>query len=149
MPPIPKPTPKPKKAPVGLRRGGRKPKDAGRRYEHSFANKHGYKRIVGSGAFGALDPMLLGDVSGEIGRVKFLAELKSYNRVDGRGSKVISFPVSILEKIKNEAILVNRVPLLIYHVKGATNEWAILDFDDLKSLIEGYEQEIERLSDGG
>lgn len=146
--PVPKPKKQPKKARVPMARGGRKPKEAGRRYEKSFADRYGYRRQVGSGAFGTVDPMLLGDVVGEIGRLKMLFETKSWDRVDGRGKKVVTFPVSLLEKISKEAQLLQRAPVFIYHVKGASDEWAVVKWDWFHNLLTDLFREIEELSGG-
>lgn len=127
-------------------RGGRKPKDAGKRYERSFAQKFGYKRVVGSGAFGLVDPMLQGDVMAKIGRLDMLLELKSLTKVDSRGAKTINFPLSFLEKIELEAKSIGKVPGLLYHVKGSTQEYIILRFDWFKELVEDYERQIKELS---
>lgn len=144
--PIPKPKKKPKVSPKPMNRGGKKPKEAGRRYEKSFADKYSFKRQVGSGAFGVADPMLLGDVTGSIGSKDFLFELKSWDKVSGRGEKTVSFPVALLEKISKEASLLGKAPCFIYHVKGASDEWAVVRFDWLYDLINDYERQIEELS---
>lgn len=127
-------------------RGGKKPKDAGKRYERSFAQKFGYKRVVGSGAFGVVDPMLQGDVMAKIGHLDMLLELKSLTKVDGRGQKIINFPLSFLEKIELEAKSIGKVPGLLYHVKGDTKEYIVLRFDWFKELVEDYERQIKELS---
>jgi hypothetical protein len=130
-----------------MARGGRKPKEAGRRYEKSFADKYGYHRQVGSGAFGALDPTLLGDVVGEIGRLKLLFETKSWDKVDGRGEKVVTFPVSLLDKISREAALLQKTPVFIYHVKGSTDEWAVVKWDWFHNLLSDLFREIDILTE--
>lgn len=132
--PILKPLPKIK--------GGRKPKDTGRRYERSFAQKYGGKRVVGSGAFGVVDPGLVGDVVQTVGDLDMLLELKSLNRLDGRGEKTITFPVAWLEKIDREATSVGKVPGFVYHVKGSPQEYIVLRFDWFKELIEEYVRQI-------
>lgn len=142
--PIPKP---PKKVKVaGVRRGGKKPKEAGRRYEKSFADRYGFHRQVGSGAFGVSDPMLVGDVKGEIGTKKLLFECKSWDKVSGRGEKIVSFPIALLTKISKEAELLGRAPVFIYHPKNSTDEWAVVSFKWLYDLIRDYERQIEELS---
>lgn len=133
--PIPKPRKKVKKSYQGLSRGGKKPREAGRRYEKSFAEKYGYRRQVGSGAFAGVDPSLSGDVVGEIGRLKFLFELKSWDRVDGRGEKVVTFSVSLLDKIQKEAELLGKLPIFVYHVKGSSDEWAVVKYDWLHDTL--------------
>lgn len=145
--PIPKPAKKVKN-PRPLGRGGRKPKEAGRRYEKAFADKYGFQRQVGSGAFGVVDPLLLGDVKGEIGSRKLLLECKSWEKVSGRGEKVVSFPAALLDKIAKEAELLGRSPVFIYHIKNSTDEWAVVKFSWLYELIEDYERQIEELSNG-
>lgn len=128
-------------------RGGKKPKDAGRRYERSFSQKHDYKRVVGSGAFGLVDPNLQGDVVATIGDMDFLLELKSLNKVNGRGEKIVNFPLAFLEKIDQEARSMNKIPGLIYHPKGSTQEYIVLRFDWFKEKIEDYMAQIEHLQD--
>lgn len=145
--PAPKPEPKPKRQRTGLQRGGRKPKEAGRRYEARLADRYGMRRQVGSGAFGGIDPMLLGDVIGEVGRLKLLIEAKSWNKVDGRGEKVVTFPAALLDKISREAELLGRVPLFVYHVKGSTEEWAVVRFDWLYETLSELEREVSELTD--
>jgi len=137
--PILKPEPKIK--------GGRKPKDAGKRYERSFAQKYGYKRVVGSGAFGLVDPTLQGDVVAQIGPLDMLLELKSLTKVDGRGEKTVNFPLLFLEKIEQEAASIGKIPGLVYHVKGDTKEYIVLRFDWFKELVEDYERQLEELEE--
>lgn len=137
---IAKPEPKP--------RGGKKPKDAGRRYERQFSHKYGFQRVVGSGAFGGVDPLLKGDVKGQIGSLKLLFELKSLNKLDSKGAKTVTFPVSWLDKIDTEAQAEGRFPIFAYHVKGETREWAVIRMDKLIELINDYERQIEELSSG-
>lgn len=127
-------------------RGGKKPKDAGKRYERSFAQRYEFKRVVGSGAFGLVDPMLQGDVVAKVGTLDMLLELKSLTKVDGRGAKIINFPLSFLEKIEQEARSIGKVPGLVYHVKGSTQEYIVLRFDWFKELVEDYERQIKELS---
>jgi hypothetical protein len=129
-----------------MARGGKKPREAGRRYEKAFADKFQMRRQVGSGAFGGADPMLHGDVIGEIGRLKLLIEAKSWNKVDGRGEKVVSFSVSLLDKISREADLLGRLPIFVYHVKGSSDEWAVVRFDWLYETIKALELEVEELT---
>lgn len=144
--PIDKPKPKEKKPRKPLR-GGRKPKEAGRRYEARFAERYGMRRQVGSGAFGVADPTLVGDVVGEIGRLKLLFEAKSWDKVDGRGEKVVSFSKSLLDKINREAELLGREPIFIYHIKNDTTEWAVVKYNWLHELIKKWESEIKALID--
>lgn len=136
--PISKPEPK--------IRGGRKPKDAGRRYERAFAQKIGGKRVVGSGAFGVADPSLVGDVVAKVGRLDMLLELKSLFQLDGKGKRTVTFPLSWLEKIEKEATSVGKIPGFIYHPKGYPHEYIVLRFAWFKELIEDYERQIEELS---
>jgi len=145
--PIPKPKKRPKKTQAGLRRGGKKPKEAGRRYEKSFADKYGMRRQVGSGAFGSVDPLLVGDVIGEIGRLKLLFEAKSWDKVDGRGEKVVTFSKALLDKISKEAQLLGRAPIFLYHIKGESDEWAVVRYDWLHDLITKWEEEIINLAE--
>lgn len=145
--PIEKPRKKPKKAPTGLRRGGRKPKEAGKRYERSFADKYDFRRQVGSGAFGVSDPMLVGDVVGEIGRLRMLFEAKSWEKFDARGEKVVTFQKDLLEKISREAQILGREPIFLYHYKGDTEEWAVVRYDWLHDLVKRWEEEILRMAE--
>ena len=147
------------KAPrVGLRSGGRKSKDAGRRYEQRFAQKYDepdgptsasgkplvhYKRVPGSGAFVELK----GDVLAEIGTLAIAFELKSWNKVDGRGEKTVTFPTSLLDKIDAEAKTLNRVPILIYHPKGSEEEWAVVRYSWLHERFREYELQIHALTE--
>lgn len=128
-------------------RGGRKPKDAGKRYERAFAQKYDFKRVVGSGAFGVVDPTLQGDVGAIIGNLDMLLELKSLEKVDGRGEKIVNFPLSFLEKIALEAKSVGKIPGLIYHPKGSRDEYIVLDFAWFKDLVEDYVRQIKELED--
>lgn len=128
-------------------RGGKKPKEAGRRYERALAQKYGFKTVLGSGAFGAVDPTLQGDVVAKIGDLDMLLELKSLNKIDGRGEKIVNFPLSFLEKIDQEARSMNKVPGLIYHPKGSTQEYIVLRFDWFKEKIEDYMAQIEYLQE--
>lgn len=150
--PISKPPPREKKPRKPLRRtpmarGGRKPKEAGRRYERDFSNKYGFQRQVGSGAFGKLDPMLVGDVAGAIGKLKFLFELKSLEQYNGRGERTVSFPKAWLDKINLEAKSVGRLPVFIYHLKGAPEEWAVIRYDVLYAILTELEEQIAALEE--
>lgn len=137
--PIVKPEPKIK--------GGKKPREAGRRYERAFAQKYGFKTVLGSGAFGKVDPTLKGDVVAKVGPLDMLLEAKSLNKVDGRGAKIVNFPLSFLEKIEQEAQSMGKIPGLIYHPKGATQEYIVLRFDWFKELVEDYMRQIQELED--
>ena len=136
--PILKPTPKPK--------GGRKPKNAGRRYERVFADKYGGKRVVGSGAFGVVDPVLVGDVAVRVGELDMLMELKSLNQLNGRGERIVSFPLSWIEKIDREARSIGKIPGFIYHPKGSSDEYIVLNFAWFKELMEDYKRQIDELN---
>lgn len=138
--PIPKPQPKIK--------GGKKPKQAGTRYERVFTQKHGGRRIVGSGAFGVVDPMLKGDIAITIGDKDYLLESKSLNKINGRGEKTVTFPLSFIEKITEEAKTTGKIPGLIYHPKGSSDEYLFVKFAWFKELIEDYVRQIRELSDG-
>lgn len=135
--PIPKPTPK--------KRGGKSPRDSGIGFERKFVKKHGYKRVVGSGAFGLQDPMLKGDVEARIGDKDYLLETKNLNKVDGRGEKTVTFPLSFLEKITKEAEAKGRIPGLIYHPKGSSKDYLFVEFDWFKELVEDYVRQIKEL----
>ena len=140
-----KPTPKQKKPRVGLRRAGTKPKEAGRRAERAFANKYNFQRQIGSGAFGKVDPLLVGDVSGNIGRLKFLFELKALEQYNGRGERTVAFPRSWLEKINIEAKSLGRIPMFIYHFKGSNEDWAVIRYDVLHAILAEQEKQIAEL----
>lgn len=142
--PIPKP---PKKAPrerSKLAGGGKKPREAGRRQEKAFADLYGFTRVLMSGAAGALDPTLAGDIRGEVGRKKFLLEMKAWNKVDARGEKTINLPLSILDKIRKESDNLARYGGVIYHPKGSSRYIAIFDWADFHSLLSEQEEIIER-----
>jgi hypothetical protein len=130
-----------------LKRGGAKPKEAGRRFEREFADRHDMRRVVGSGAFGQIDPMLQGDIVGEIGRLRLLMEAKSWNKVDGQGQKTVTFPLNLMDKIKKEAESLGREPILIFHPKNTNVELAIVPYSWLHNLISRWESEIKTLSD--
>lgn len=136
--PILKPPPKPK--------GGRGPKKAGIRQEREFAAQHTeFKRVVGSGAFGVVDPMLKGDLKGQIGRKKFLLEMKAWTSVDARGEKTINVPLSVLDKVRKEAETESRYAGVIFHPKN-TDRWiAIFDWKDFYELLNEQEQYIAKL----
>ena len=91
--------------------------------------------------------MLLGDVVGEIGRLRLLFELKSWTVVEGRGEKTVTFPLSLLEKIASEAEVLGRVPVFVYHVKNASNEWAVVEYSWLHKTISYYEETIAALEE--
>jgi hypothetical protein len=147
------------KAPrVGLRSGGRKSKDAGRSYEQRFARRYDepdgptdakgkplvhFKRVPGSGAFVELK----GDVLAEIVALNLAFELKSWNKVDGRGEKTVTFPASYLAKIEQEASVLNRHPIFIYHIKGDSEEWAVVKYSWLHSKFREYELQIRALTE--
>lgn len=128
-------------------RGGKKPKEAGIRYERLFTQKHGGKRVIGSGAFGHVDPALKGDIAITIGDKDYLLESKSLNKISGRGEKIVNFPLSFLEKITLEADSMGRIPGLIYHPKGSTEEYLFVRFSWFKELVEDYVRQIKELED--
>jgi hypothetical protein len=137
--PIDKPEPKLK--------GGKKPKQAGTRYERVFVQKHGGRRVVGSGAFGYVDPSLKGDIRITIGDRDYLLESKSLNKINGRGEKIVNFPLSFLEKITKEAETTGDIPGLIYHPKGSAEEYLFVKFEWFKELVEDYVRQIKELDD--
>lgn len=131
---------------TGIKSGGRKPKDAGRRQEREFAKKYDeFTRVVGSGAFGGFDPLLQGDLKGDIGRKKFLLEMKSWATVNAAGEKTINVPVSVLDKVRVEALPTDRHAGLVFHPKGTNRYIAIFDWDDFYELMVESENYIERL----
>lgn len=166
---VPKPTKKPKKekAPKKTRSslggGGKKPSEVGRRDEYRMTQKYdnytddnfvSMRRIPGSGAF----VMLPGDLKLDIGaaknperkRFRALIENKAYERFDGRGEKIVTFPLSYLTKIKDEAEPEGKFSALTYHPKGETEELFVCFFEDiLKYFIEtertiaAYQEQLE------
>lgn len=138
--------PKPPKRRSKIAGGGRAPKEAGRRKEREFANQYDFTRVVGSGAFGPSDPLLGGDIRGEVGTKKFLLEVKSWDKVNARGEKTINLPVSILDKIRQEAEVLTRYGGVIFHPKGTSRYIAIFDWNDFYELLKSQEEEIERLN---
>lgn len=71
-----------------MKRGGKAPRKAGIKQEGNFVNLYdGFRRVVGSGAFGNFDPTLKGDIKGEVGRKRFLLEMKAWATVNGRGKR--------------------------------------------------------------
>ena len=167
--PVPKPTKKPKKekAPKKTRSslggGGKKPSEVGRRDEYRMTQKYdnytddnfvSMRRIPGSGAF----VMLPGDLKLDIGaaknperkRFRALIENKAYERFDGRGEKIVTFPLSYLTKIKDEAEPEGKFSALTYHPRGETDELFVCFFEDiLKYFIEtertiaAYQEQLE------
>lgn len=102
---------------------------------------------MGSGAFGNLDPTLRGDLKGQIGRKKFLLEMKAYSTVNAKGEKTINIPLSVLDKIRKEADyeIPPRHAGVIFHPMN-TNRWiAIFDWDDFYSILSEQEEYIARL----
>lgn len=156
----PKPTKQPKEPKRGFQRGGRKPKDAGRRYEHRFATKFNepdgptdekgkqlihFRRQVGSGAFGKADPGLKGDILGDIVRLRLAFEAKSWDKINGRGEKTVTFPADFLYKIDEEAKTLNRDPIFVYHIKGDEEEWAVVRYSWLHEKLREYELYVYQL----
>jgi hypothetical protein len=131
---------------TGIKRGGRKPKDAGRRQEREFANKYEeFTRVVGSGAFGNFDPVLKGDLKGRIGRKPFLLEMKSWATVDATGAKTINLPLHVLDKVRIEGLTENQYAGVVFHPKGTTRYIAIFDWEDFYNLFKEQEEYIARL----
>ena len=149
---IPKPTRIPKDSPRGLSRGGKRPKEAGRRFEARFAKKYDdpplvkFRRQVGSGAFGKVDPGLLADVLGDIGSLLLAFEVKSWDRHDARGQKVLTIPSSVLYKLDLEAKTLNRHPVLIAHLKGDEEEWAVCRYSWLHSVLKELQRQVVALN---
>lgn len=146
--PVPKPQKRIKEPSRGLQRGGKKPKEAGRRYEQRVRDKFHepplviVKRQVGSGAFGKVDPMLLADLLIDIGRLKLAAEVKSWATVDGRGEKTITVPASVLYKLDLEAKTMNRDPIGIFHMKNSEEEWCFIRMSWFVEKLKDYEGTI-------
>jgi hypothetical protein len=146
--PIAKPKKKQKSKPVGLKRGGKAPRKAGVSQEQKFANQYdGFRRVVASGAFGNYDPTLRGDLKGEIGRKRFLLEMKAWSTVDARGEKTINLPLSVLDKIRREADFETpaRDAGVIFHPMNTSRWIAIFDWDDFYRIMTEQEEYIKRL----
>lgn len=141
-----------------LRSGGRKPKEAGRRYESRFVHKYdepdgptdqkgkpliSFRRVPGSGAFVTLP----GDVLSELVSLNLVFELKSWDKLNARGEKTVTFPTSFLYKIDEEAKQLNRVPMFIYHTKGDEEEWAVIRYSWLHAKLREYELAIRDLTE--
>ena len=138
--PILKPPPKIK--------GGRKPKDAGRRFERQIASKYGGQRVVGSGAFGPVDPALVGDVRLTVGTLKFLSEAKKRApKINMKGEKSITLSVDMLDKIEREALIGGEIDILIFGVKGRSTEWAVIKWDKLHEILSDQERQIQELDE--
>ena len=142
------------KAPsTGLQRGGRKPKEAGRRFEQRVKDKYHdpplvvVKRQVGSGAFGKTDPMLLADLLIDIGRLRLAAEAKSWDKVDAQGRKTITVPASVLYKLDQEAKLLNRDPIGIFHMKYDPEEWVFVRMSWFVEKLKEWEGTIIALEE--
>lgn len=161
---VPKPEKQQKAAAKGLSRsGGRKPKEAGRRFEQRMVDKYTeaksplpcpncgqlplvyVKRQVGSGAFGKADPDLVGDLLLNIGRLRLLAEAKSWNKTLASGEKTINVPASVLYKLDQEARQLGRDPIGLFHMKNDTEEWAFVRLDWLINNLREWERCIRDL----
>lgn len=164
--PIPKPEKREKAPRQGLRRtrshlgaGGGKPGGVGARDERRMVNKYddytddgfvSMRRIPGSGAF----VMLKGDLKLDIGaarnpelkRFRALMENKAYERFDARGAKTVTFPLSYMEKIAEEAEPENKFPALTYHPKGESNELFVCYFEDILNYWIASEKTIAELT---
>ncbi len=151
--PIPKPKKKEKKPTTilrrtGIKRGGKAPRKAGIKQEANFRDKYeGFVRVVGSGAFGAYDPNLRGDLKGQVGRKKFLLEMKAWTTVNAKGEKTINIPLSVLDKIRQEADyeITPRHAGVIFHPMNTTRWIAIFDWDDFYNILSEQEEYILRL----
>ena len=131
-----------------MKRGGRKPKEAGRRQEREFANKYeGFERVIMSGAAGIYDPLLKGDIRGRIGRKKYLLEMKAWDKVDGQGEKTINVPLSVLDKVRKEGETENRYAGVVFHPKNTSRYVAIFDWDEFFNFMTEQEEYIERLEE--
>lgn len=153
---LPHPRKQLKQPAAGLRRGGSKPHEAGRRAEHHFAkrydapdgptNENGrplvhFRRQPGSGAFVGLK----GDVLGDLVKLRILFEVKSWNKVNARGEKTVTFPFSFLEKLDDEAKQLDRIPIFIWHQKQSEEEWAVIRYSWLHEKLREYEMAIYQL----
>ena len=158
--PVPKPDKRPKKTRSALSAGGRKPKEVGRRDEHRMVQKYddytgdgfvSMRRIPGSGAF----VMLKGDLKLGIGpeknverkRFRALIENKAYERFDGRGGKTVTFPLSYLTKIIEEAEPEGKFAAVTYHPRGETDEVFICRFEDILDYFIETEKTIAAYSE--
>jgi hypothetical protein len=144
---VPKP-PKKAKKPAKRLRGGKAPRKAGIKQEGNFRDTYdGFRRVVGSGAFGNYDPTLKGDLKGEVGRKKFLLEMKAWTVINGKGEKTITVPLSVLDKIRQEADveIPPRHAGVIFHPMRTSRWIAIFDWDDFYNVLHEQEEYIARL----
>lgn len=118
------------------------------RQEREFANSYeGFERVIMSGAAGATNPLLRGDIRGRIGRQKYLLEMKSWFSVDGKGEKTINVPLSVLDKIRREGETEGRYSGVVFHPKHTNRYIAIFDWDDFFELMTEQEEYINRLEE--
>lgn len=152
--------PKPEKRPkstkrTGIKRGGKAPRKAGIKQESNFVNTYNdpendevtFKRVVASGAFGAIDPTLRGDIKGQVYRKRFLLESKAWATVNAAGEKTIHIPLSVLDKIRKEADyeIPPRHAGVIFHPMNTSRWIAIFDWDDFYNVLVEQEEYIARL----
>lgn len=143
----PKP-PKKVKEKKAKSRGGKAPRKAGIKQEANFRDQHeGFDRVVGSGAFGNYDPTLRGDLKGQVGRKRFLLEMKAWTVINGRGEKTITVPLSVLDKIRKEADyeVPPRHAGVIFHPMRSDRWIAIFDWKDFYDLLSEQEEYIKKL----
>ena len=163
----PKPQKRPKSPPTGLRRGGAKPRESGRRYEASlrdatiaryeedYPGMVAMERVIGSGAFGKVDATLKGDLRLGIGperredakRLRALLEAKTWDQVDGRGEKTVTFSLSLIDKIIEEAAVLNRVPGFVYHPKNTSRHILCIDYFYVLDILVDQEAQITALTE--
>ena len=103
---------------------------------------------MGSGAFGPVDPALVGDVRLPIGTLKFLSEAKKRTpKINMKGEKSITLSVDMLDKIEREASIGGEIDILIFGVKGRSTEWAVIKWDKLYEILSEQERQIEELEE--
>lgn len=144
---VPKPPKKVKKAKSKVR-GGKAPRKAGIKQEANFRDTYeGFTRVVGSGAFGIYDPLLKGDLKGQVGRKKFLLEMKAWAIINGKGEKTVTVSLPTLDKIRQEADveIPPRYAGVIFHPMNTSRWVAVFDWDDFYDVLHEQEEYIARL----
>lgn len=145
---VPKPPKKVKEPKTAMKRGGKAPRKAGIKQEGNFRDQfEGFQRVVGSGAFGNYDPLLKGDLKGQVGRKRFLLEMKAWTVINGKGEKTISVPLPVLDKIRQEADveIPPRHAGVIFHPMRSNRWIAIFDWKDFYEILKEQEDYIDRL----
>lgn len=160
MPAVPKPAKREKKPRTtllrtGIKRGGKAPRKAGIKQEGNFVSIYNepeddnvsFRRVIASGAFGAIDPTLRGDIKGEVYRKRFLLEMKAWATINAAGQKTINVPLSVLDKIRQEADyeIPPRHAGVIFHPMNSNRWVAIFDWQDFFEVLMEQETYIDKL----